>query len=414
MELAPEEEHMLEGKEGKAAKKSMEILIALGKIFGAKRLINIKSVQVAGVSYHNLGDAGLDYLTELSMDGKVKVPTTLNPAGMDLRDYKKLGISDTFAKKQLQVIDAFKKLGISSTATCTPYLVGNKPKFGDHIAWSESSAVCFANSVLGARTNREGGPSALASALTGKTPEYGMHLDENRHAQIIVNVESELKTQSDYSALGYAIGTKIKNKIPYIKGIKNPTLDQLKNFSASIATYGGTAIYHIENVTPNNFARDREVEENEPLYHETKNIKRAKQEIPKKEITITYEDLKDAYDFLNDPVEPDFISIGCPHASLEELREIATLLKGKKTKIPFWIATARKIKEEADKLGYTKIIEDTGAILACDTCMAVAPLKGRFRCLMTNSAKACYYGRGSNNFKTRFASLKECINQAII
>ncbi|HID26634.1 MAG TPA: DUF521 domain-containing protein [Methanosarcinales archaeon] len=389
MELTPEEEHMLEGKEGKSAKKSMEILIALGKIFGAKRLINIKSVQVAGVSYHNLGDAGLDYLTELSMDGKVKVPTTLNPAGMDLRDYKKLGISDTFAKKQLQVISAFKKLGISSTATCTPYLVGNKPKLGDHIAWSESSAVCFANSVLGARTNREGGPSALASALTGKTPEYGMHLDENRHAQIIVNVESELKTQSDYSALGYAIGTKIKNKIPYIKGIKNPTLDQLKNFSASIATYGGTAIYHIEKVTPN------------------------KTEIPKKEITITYEDLKDAYDFLNDHIEPDFISIGCPHASLEELREIATLLKGKKTKIPFWIATARKIKEEADNLGYTKIIEDTGAILACDTCMAVAPLKGRFSSIMTNSAKACYYGRGSNNFKTRFASLKECINQAI-
>ncbi|MBU4246298.1 MAG: aconitase X catalytic domain-containing protein, partial [Nanoarchaeota archaeon] len=179
MQLTKEETEMLAGKHGRAAQKSMEILVALGEIFGAKRLVPITSVQVAGVSYHNLGDAGLEYLSELAKDGKVRVKTTLNPAGMDLIDWKKLGITKEFAQKQLKVIDSFKKLGIEITMTCTPYLAGNTPKTGEHIAWSESSAVCFANSVLGAKTNREGGPSALASAIVGKTAEYGLHLDKN-------------------------------------------------------------------------------------------------------------------------------------------------------------------------------------------------------------------------------------------
>ena len=172
MNLNSKDKDILNGKYGNAAKKSMEILVALGEIYGAKKLIPITSVQVAGVSYHNLGDAGLEYLEELAKDGKVTIKTTLNPAGMDLTDWEKLGISKEFAEKQLKVIDAFKKLGIETTATCTPYLVGNKPNKNDHIAWSESSAVCYANSVLGAKTNREGGPSALAAAIIGKTPVY--------------------------------------------------------------------------------------------------------------------------------------------------------------------------------------------------------------------------------------------------
>ena len=180
MELTKQEQAMLDGKEGYAVRKSMEILVALGEIFGAKSLIDVGSVQVAGVSYHNLGDAGLEFLDSLAADGRVKVLTTLNPAGMDLENWKQLGISPEFAEKQNLVIDAFQRMGILISCTCTPYLIGNLPLYGEHIAWSESSAVTFANSVLGARTNREGGPSALAAAFVGKTPCYGLHLDENR------------------------------------------------------------------------------------------------------------------------------------------------------------------------------------------------------------------------------------------
>ncbi len=204
---------MLDGKEGYAVRKSMQILVALGEIFGAKNLIDVGSVQVAGVSYHNLGDAGLEFLNSLAADGKVKVLTTLNPAGMDLENWQQLGISPDFADKQNQVIDAFERMGILISCTCTPYLIGNLPLFGEHVAWSESSAVTFANSVLGARTNREGGPSALAAAFVGKTPCYGLHLDENRVPDIHVQVNTPMTKLSDWGALGYAIGKKAENKI---------------------------------------------------------------------------------------------------------------------------------------------------------------------------------------------------------
>jgi len=391
MELTKEEQEMLAGKHGNAAKKSMEILVALGEIYGAKNMIPVSSVQVAGVSYHNLGDAGLEYLEDLSKDGQVKVLTTLNPAGMDLEDWHNLGISEDFAEKQLKVVNAFAKMGIIPSCTCTPYFVGNLPRFGEHIAWSESSAVCFANSVLGARTNREGGPSALAAALTGRTPNYGMHLDENRHPQVLVKVKAKLKTIPDFGELGHAIGKKIGNRIPLITGVRAATTEQLKSFCASMATYGGTALFHMKGITP----------------------EKAKKPAGDEMVEITAADLDEARKAMTDEGEPDFVSLGCPHASLSELKRIAELLKGKKVAVETWVAVARPIKELADKAGYSKIIEAAGAKLACDTCMVVAPLKGRFKCMATDSAKACFYGRGSNGFKVKIGPVEQCIKAAV-
>jgi predicted aconitase len=390
MYLTREEEKMLNGEYGEAVRKSMEILMALGDIYGADKLISVSSVQVAGVSYDNLGDAGLEYLADLAKDGRVRVLTTLNPAGMDLENWRNLGISEDFAKKQIQVIESFRKMGITTSCTCTPYLIGNLPRFGEHVAWSESSAVAFVNSVIGAKTNREGGPSALAAALTGRTPNYGMHLDKNRQAEVVVNVKTKLKSVPDFGALGYVIGNSIKNKIPYITSIKSATLEQLKSFSASIATYGGTAIFHIKGITPNKTKR------------------------PKEKIEVIDKDIKEALAKMNDPdIDPDFVSIGCPHASIREIESIAQLLKGKHVKVETWIATARPTKQLADMMGYTKIIEEAGAKFACDTCMVVAPLKGRFKCLATDSAKSCFYARGKNNFKVKIGTLEECIDAAI-
>ena len=374
-------------------KKSMEILVALGDIYGAERLIKVGSVQVAGVSYHNLGDAGLEFLNELAKDGKVKVLTTLNPAGMDLENWRQLGISEEFAEKQNLVIDAFSRMGILISCTCTPYLIGNLPRYGEHVAWSESSAVTFANSVIGAKTNREGGPSALAAAFVGKTPSYGLHLDENRVPDIRVQVNANLSKLSDWGALGYSVGKKAENKIPYITGIKDAELDELKSFCASVVTYGAKPLFYMTGITPS--------AENYP--------------IPKETVTIEQSDIKEAYDKINDEVSDiDFVCVGCPHCSIKEIAEIATLLKGKRIaeNTEFWVATSRSAKQLADKRGYTDVIERAGGKFACDTCMAVAPLKGRFKALATTSAKGCFYSR-QNNMKTKMGSIEECIEAAV-
>jgi len=389
MNLTKEEQEMLDGKLGNSVRKSMEILAALGDIFGAEKLIDVKSVQIAGVSYHNLQEAGLEFLEEMAKDGKARVFTTLNPAGMDLKEWKKLGISPDFAEKQLKVIEAFAKMGVKTTCTCTPYLIGNRPAQGDHISWSESSAVCFANSVLGAYTNREGGPSALAASLTGKTPEFGFHLDKNRQAQVTVEVKAPIESYTDWGALGHAIGEKVGKKIVLITGIEKASEDALKIFSASIATYAGAALFHIEGITPNETEKPGETAE------------------------ITAEDLKKSKEFLTDASEVDLIALGCPHCSLAELEQIAKALEGKQVKKEFWICVSREVRDKAAEKGLVEKIEATGAKIACDTCMAVAPLKGRFKGMATNSAKAVFYGRGKNSFKTIFCDLDKCIELAV-
>jgi hypothetical protein len=393
MNLTKQEQRMLDGEEGYAVRKSMEILVALGDIFGAESLIKVGSVQVAGVSYHNLGDAGLEFLNELAKDGRVRVLTTLNPAGMDLENWRQLGISEEFAMKQNQVIDAFESMGILISCTCTPYLIGNLPRYGEHIAWSESSAVTFANSVLGAKTNREGGPSALAAAFVGKTPNYGLHLDENRIPDVHVKVEADLKKLSDWGALGYAIGKKAENKIPFITGIKEAETDDLKSFCASVVTYGAKPLFYLKGITP----------ASETVH------------APKNAITIEESDIKNAYDNINDQISDiDFVCVGCPHCSIKEIAQIADLLKGKKVadNTELWVATSRTAKQLADKRGYTQTIEGAGGKFACDTCMAVAPLKGRFKALATTSAKGCFYSR-QNLMKTKMGSMEECVNAAV-
>jgi predicted aconitase len=392
MELTSEEQDMAAGKYGKATQKAMEILVTLGDIYGAKRMIDITSVQIAGVSYANLNEPGLEWLADMAKDGKVKVLTTLNPAGMDLEEWRKLAISEEFAKNQTRVVDAFGRMGVITTCSCTPYLYGNLPHYGQHIAWSESSAVCYANSVLGARTNREGGPSALSAALIGKTPEYGFHLDENRQPTVKVEVKTQVEGTFQFGALGKVLGDRLGKKISYITGIQQASVEELKSFCASYATYGGVALFHMEGITPDRVDT-----------------------IPTEITEVTEDDLKSAMADLNEDTEIDFISLGCPHASLGELEYIAHQLEGKKInpKKEVWITTARPTKQIADRMGFTKKIEDSGAKVAADTCCVVAPIKGRFHGLASDSAKMCYYGSGRNKFSVKLMSVDECIEEAL-
>ena len=374
MFLTKKEQLMCDGEFGETIRKSMDILVALGDIYGASKLVDITSAQVSGVSYKTIGDAGLEYLNDLAQDGsgKATINASLNPPGTDLDNWEKLGFPKDFAVKQNEIVDAYSKLGISKTCTCTPYLVGNVPRFRDHISWSESSAVAYANSVIGARTNREGGPAALAAAIVGKTPLYGFHLDENRKADLIVNVSNELKG-TGFGVLGYIVGKVIGGKIPYFKLQNTPTNNDLKTLGAALASSGSVALYHVENITPEyDLINSGEVEDimfiSDEEILETKN-----------KLTTTEK-------------SPDLICLGCPHASLEEIKEVADIVNNKTIKNKLWICTSVSVKATADRMGYTKIIENAGGNVVCDTCMVVAPIEDMgFEVIGVNSAKAANY-----------------------
>jgi len=316
---------------------------------------------------------------------------------MDIESWQALGIDPAFAKSQTRVIEAFARMGVVTTCTCTPYLAGNTPKPGEHIAWAESSAVCYANSVLGARTNREGGPSALAAALTGRTPEYGYHLDENRAPGVTFEVLGRLEQTIEFGALGKAIGEQLEatreKPVAYIRGISQASLENLKSFCASLATYGGAALFHMQGITP----------------------EAGKFAPPAASCCITQADLNKAIQSMNDAAseEVDFVSLGCPHLSLNEIARIAHLLEGQHVVKEFWITTARPTKALADQLGYTRVIEASGAKFATDTCCVVAPIQGRFKALATDSAKACYYAFAKNKFKTMFKPFDEVVMEAL-
>ena len=390
MHLTKEEEEMLAGEQGHATRKAMQILVALGKIYDAERLVSVSSVQVSGVSYKNLGDAGLEYLSELAKDGKARVKTTLNPAGMSLTDWKSQGIERGFAEKQLKVIEAYERLGVEITCTCTPYLAGNEPRFGEHVAWGESSAVAYANSVIGARTNREGGPSALAASLTGRTPLYGLHIQENRVPTVAVDVEAQLMFPEDFAAMGYFVGKTVKDGVPYFRGVERATLEDLKALSAALASSGGVAMFHIEGLTPESGLGARSLEG----------------------LTLTGKELAETRSMLNDEGTPDFVSVGCPHCSLTELATLAKLLSGRRVKREFWICCSREVKRQGDEAGYSGLIEGSGAKFALDTCMVVAPVEELgHRVVATNSAKACHYLRNAG-LKVRFMPLEECVAEA--
>ncbi len=388
MHLTKEQERMLEGEEGEVVARMMRLLVRLGDVYKAEKMIPIASVQVAGVSYKSIGDAGLEFLQDIADEARVKVLTFLNPAGMDLENWREMGINEEFARKQLAIIDAFRKMGIVISATCTPYLAGNLPRYRQHIAWSESSAVSFANSVIGARTNREGGPSALAAAITGFTPYYGLHLDENRHPNVIVRVKTDLKTSSDFAAMGYYVGKEVKKGIPYFQGIKDADVDDLKELGAAMAASGAVALYHVEGITPE--AKEVSIEGLD-------------------KIEFGEEELKETYEKLNTGEEPDIIIFGCPHASLNEIIKVAKIVEGKKARKPFWICTSRAVKEIAERMGLEERIREAGGKIIADTCMVVSPIENLFNTTAVNSAKAAHYLPGFCKQKVVFKSMEDLL-----
>jgi hypothetical protein len=398
MQLTDEEKRMLDGEYGEVVRKSLKILVALGEIYGAERMLKIKNVHSPGVSYRVAGDAGLNFVKDASREGRFTIPVTLNTIGIDSERWEELEyhFPRCFALKQIELLDAYQKMGAIATYTCVPYLTGNIPAMGEHIAWGESSAVAYVNSVVGARTNREGGPSALAAAVTGRVPEYGFHLEENRKGKYLIRVDMELKTDKDYAVLGYFAGRIAGRDVPVFEGIKwRPTLENLKALSAAIASSGAVALYHIVGVTPEAPTADAVIGKQEPIIFGRKE----------------YREVVEKFTINGDV---DFVVIGCPHCSIVEIGKVARLLEGKKVKAEFWVCTARQTKVLADKMGLTEIIEKAGARIICDTCPVLAPTSTKgYKKLLTNSGKLAHYAPGLWNLKTGLLEIEECVDAAI-
>jgi predicted aconitase len=396
LELTAAERAMLSGEAGLGVQKAVEMVVALGRIYGARRLIPVASVQVSGVSYKNLGRAGLEFLEEWAdLEVVARVPATLNPAGMDLDAWSELGFDAEFARRQRAVITAYQRLGVQPTCTCTPYLVGHVPAQGQHIAWAESSAVSYANSVLGARTNREGGPGALAAAIVGRAACYGLHLDRNRLPTAIVDVRCPVDSEADLGALGYLVGRRIGNGVPYFRGLDLGGLDaSFKTLGAAMAASGAVALYHVEGQTPEARAGSLLVPGLE---------------------TVVVDDLAPGYAALDGPAERvDLVSLGCPHASLAEIEAAAHYLAGRHLRAALWITTARATRQAAQQAGLVAQIEAAGGRVVADTCLVVAPVADLgFHTLATNSAKMAFYTPSHSGLSVRFGPLAQCLEAAV-
>ena len=391
VDLTSEETALLES-ENPAVRKSMELLVRLGDIYGAEEMVEIESAQASGISYKSIGDPGVEFLEGFAEEGaSVEVQTFANPAGMDLERWEEMGIDEAFAAKQRRILRALREMGVVVSFTCTPYLAGNLPRRNEHIAWAESSAVSFANSVIGARTNREGGPSALAAAITGRTPKYGLHLPENRTPTYRIDVEADLDTQADFAALGSWTGRIVEDGKPYFAGIDRANTDELKALGAAMAATGAVALHFVGGVT---------TDEDPPSDVET--------------LVFEQTDLEAEYGELSDTEETDLIVFGCPHSSVDEIQEIAGRLDGEHLDRDLWVCTSRSVKSWSDRMGYTETIEDAGGMVLSDTCNVVAPIEELgYESTATDSAKAASYlpgfGKQAVKFDDKLSLLEEAI-----
>lgn len=368
MQLNRQEQAVLDGESGEGAQKAMELVVALGKIYGADGLVDITSAHLSGASYKTIGDGGLKYLEDMVKGGaKVSVRSTLNPIGMDRERWAEMHISEEFATKQNRIVDLYGQMGIMTTCSCTPYTGDNLPRCGDHVAWAESSALSFVNSMVGARTNREGGPGALAAAIIGKTADYGLHKDENRKPTVVIDADIG-NSLFEHSLLGQAVGMRIGGGIPYFKGI-SPGIEEGKTLAAAMAASGSVAMFHVEGVTP----------------------EYSKYDVSDLEvISIGKKEIDEAYEKINTTDDVQLVALGCPHLTEREIREIAGLLKDKKKKgdTEIWFCTSRGVRERCPD--EVRVLERFGPVLA-DTCMVVAPIEGTFSRTGTNSCKAGNY-----------------------
>jgi predicted aconitase len=387
MKLTRYEQEMLDGKFGEAVQKAMELLVAIGECYDADRMVPVASAHLVAAQPVTAGRGGREFMRGMAeKGGKFVIPVTTNPACLEPWTWREMGFSEDLHQAHLALWEVLAQMGTFISQTCTPYLIGHAPRMGQHIAWGESSAVVYTNSVLGSRTNREGGPNAISAALTGRTPAYGYHLDENRHGKIKVIVKDELKGDTDCALLGYFTGMIAEDRVPIITGIPvHITQHELKCLGAALAVSGSVALYHVVGVTPE--AHTEEMASGGKKITASDTFEFGSAELRKTQELCSQ----------TGPEEIDLVVLGCPHASIDQVRNYAEVLSGRKVKseAEIWILLSHVIKRYAEDLGYADILESAGAKLVSNACPSGMPTdffrnQGYLK-VATDSPKMAYY-----------------------
>lgn len=410
LELTPPERDLLAGSAGEASAMAMRVVVSASELLGAERLVGIESAHIDGCLHH--GDGGVEFAETLVRGGgRVSVPTTLNVGALDLLHpdvVRADGHKTEMARRQM---DAYVAMGASPTFTCAPYQVGHEPGPGAQVAWGESNAIAFVNSVLGARTERYGDFLDACCALTGRAPLHGLHVTENRRATVVVDVRAvpaRLKSSDVfYPVLGTWLGLEVGQDVAVFDGLPASTSrDQLKALGAAAASSGAVALFHVAGVTPE-----------APTVAAAIGVGEPEQAVDRvHRIELTARALRSTLDRLSTAAEAervDAVAVGSPHASEEELRRLAELVTGRSLEVPFYVCTARDTLAAVEADGTASTLRTAGVEIVADTCVVVTPiLPARGGVLMTNSGKFAHYGPSNTGYEVLYGSLEDCVRSA--
>jgi hypothetical protein len=396
----------LRGDRGPAAQMAMSILIQMAEIYGAAELMDITAAHIDSTIY--IGEAGLEFAERLAgLGARVVVPTTLNVSGLDEHHWQEWAVPADWAQNAHRQMLAYQSMGCIPTWTCAPYQTEWKPKFGQQIAWGESNAIVYANSVLGARTERYPDLLDICCAITGRVPAVGLHLTPNRAGEILFVLENiSFSLQSNetfYPVLGHLIGKIAQDRIPVITGLQaKPAEDQLKALGAAAASSGTVALFHLVGITP-------EAPSVEAAFHGRQ---------PTRVITVTMDMLRAARQELTTAHgnQLDMVVLGSPHFSLAEFKALAFSVAGKQRhpSVQFLVTSSRAMTHLAEQAGYLQALLDFGGKVTVDTCILATPmLPSGIKILMTNSGKYAYYAPGLLNTIVTYGSLADCVESAI-
>lgn len=406
MKLSSRDEEMLAGAHGEGAALAMRILVGAAQALGAETLIDIESAHIDGCLYH--GDSGTLFAEKLvASQAKVRVPTSLNVGALDLLHGGRTRLPPDAREMAHRMMSAYIALGCQPTWTCAPYQAGHRPAFGSDVAWGESNAVAFCNSVLGARTNRYGDFLDICSAITGRAPRSGLHIPSNRHATVLVDVNqlppAFLEDDIAYPVLGAWLGRTVGAAIAAFEGLGHPTEDQLKALGAAAASTGAVGLFHVVGVTPEAPTRTTAFGGHPPM----------------QTIALTMAMLAEARSTLStvriaadDPI--DAVAIGSPHLSAQELRALADALGDRCCRVPLYACTSRGSLTAVAPEAIAQRLESRGVVVIADTCIVVTPiLPGSSGILVTNSGKFAHYAPGNTGYGVVFASLRDCVDSAV-
>jgi len=406
LKLTDYDHALLAGEHGPAARLAMSIVVRMAEIFGAPELMDITGAHIDSTIY--IGKAGLEFAECLASSGaKVRVPTTLNVSGLDEHHWQEWAVPADWAHKAHRQMVAYQSMGCIPTWTCAPYQTEWRPTFGQQVAWGESNAIVFANSVLGARTERYPDLLDICCAITGRVPATGLHLTENRAGEILFRlVDVPVPLQQDdsfFPVLGHLIGKVAVDRIPVVEGLRaKPSEDQLKAMGAAAASSGAVALFHIVGVTPEAPSLDAAFQGRQPT----------------RIVDITMADVRRARRELTtaDGAQLDMVVLGSPHFSIGEFKRLASLLTGKRVhpNVTFLVTSSRAMTLLAKQAGSLAALEDFGGRVTVDTCILASPmLSPEMKLLMTNSAKYAYYAPGMLNTRVTFGSLEDCVRSAV-